>query len=50
MGGVYNLKKPYDLVYIRIIRNMMGCVCETADSDKMGFLDLCLTLLLFSCL
>lgn len=28
----------------------MGHACETADCDETGFLGLCLTLLLFSCL
>lgn len=50
MAGLYNLKKTYDLLSIRIMRYMTGCACGTAHCDKMGFLDLCLTLLLFSCL
>lgn len=40
----------YYLLSIRIIRYMTGCACETADCDKIGFLNLCLTFQVFSSL
>lgn len=50
MAGLYKFSINYDLLSIKINRYMTRCACETADCDKMGFLNLYLMFLLFSCL